>query len=177
MNQNRDRPGKAVMRPAQPNPSFPAQPGATDRLDRVWAATRPLEPTPALLDALWVHASAELDQIEATAPPVIPTSRRWSSRRRVVAGVALAQAAALLVCVGFALLPRRDEPVGPLALNPPDRPASKPMVVVGSEQTLCVRIDADGFRNDFLDQPPMFPTMADNTSHDFFDAVEIAANP
>lgn len=152
------------MRPADRGFSSPAE-----RFDRAWAATRPAEPSPELLDALWAQASAELDRIEAAGrsgshESLIPIGRRRTRRRRIVVRIALAQAAALLVGVGLALMSRRGEPV-------------VPVVVVGAEQTLVIRIDDAGDRVDFLDQPPMFPTMADHTSHDFFNALEIAANP
>lgn len=168
------------MRPAEPSFSSPAE-----RFDRAWAATRPAEPSPELLDALWAQASAELDRIDAAGrsashESLIPIGRRRTRRRRIVVGIALAQAAALLVGVGLAVISRRGEPVVPVVVVPavqPVQPAGKPMVVVGAEQTLVIRIDDAGDRVYFLDQPSMFPTMADHTSHDFFNALEIAANP
>ena len=168
------------MRPARPNPTFSTPLDADQRLDRVWEATRPADPSPATIDAFWAHASAELDRIEAArgggTRDVLPIDSRWSRRRRIGAGILLAQAAALLVGLGLAWLPRQGEPVGPIAVVPLALHPDKPIVDVGAEQTLFVRIDQAGPRYDYLDQPAMLPTMADNTSHDFFNAMEDAAN-
>ena len=199
--------------PPGPNP-------AADRLDRAWAATRPLDPSPEVLDALWAHASAELDRIEAArSSPVIPFAPVRARRRRwVIATVALAQAAAILLAVGFAWNHRsgnapRPTPV-PVALteNRPPKLLVRPevvttipapqvvpvvasqsqqsgeaavlpillmtgMVVVEVDKTLIVHINEDAHRVEQIDQAPMLPSMADNTAHDFFNAMESLAIP
>ncbi len=91
------------------------------QLDRIWEATRPLDPSPERLDALWLDASAALDRREvATAAPAARTLtlparpwRPWPLGIAIGAGaVGLAQAAALLFAV---FLPGRPAagPAGP----------------------------------------------------------------
>lgn len=65
------------------------------KLDRLWDATRPLEPADARWDALWARVSESLDH---PAPPVVTLpSRTW--KRYALAAFALAQAAAILAAV------------------------------------------------------------------------------
>jgi hypothetical protein len=112
-------------------------------LDRLWEATRPVEPTPEAWDAVWAKIAATLpcpvavhgDREDApvldpspsrngTGPRVLvhpapdpdptgPRPRVRSWRLAAVALVGLAQAAAILVALG-------------LAWRPPDRPAGPP---------------------------------------------------
>ena len=192
--------------PSHHNPSVPPGPNPTaDRLDRVWAATRPPEPSPAMLDTLWAHASAELDRIEATRTiPVIPFDpTRAHRRRRFIASVAVAQAAAILLAVGLAWNYRTGHPgrpalvavtedarssavAVPVVANQPKQPVAAAvsststttaMVVVEVDKTLVVRINDDDHKVEQVDQTPMLSTMADNTAHDFFNAMESLAIP
>jgi hypothetical protein len=94
------------------------------RLDRLWEATRPSEPTPDVWDAVWARMATSLDLSTSTelessvtiktaslngSPPVVklplkvngprlsPRSRPWH-----LAAIGLAQAAAILLAVGLA---------------------------------------------------------------------------
>lgn len=180
MNLRRDRPGEFAMRPS-PEPDL-----RTETLDRLWAATRPAPPTPEQMDALWAGAARELDRIEAagTAPLVLPTRRR-----RAVAWVALAQAAVILIAVGFALTdrgstaPRRPEAVptpGPAlvaAHQPPEPTAEAPVakLEVGFYEAAFVRIGSKGWHVDRLADPPAASSIPENTWHDFFNDAESMA--
>jgi hypothetical protein len=71
------------------------------RLDRIWELTRPVPPSGDTLDALWAHASVELDgRRPSVRLKLVGADRR---RRWLVAGFVLAQAAAVLVA-GLVLL-------------------------------------------------------------------------
>jgi len=89
------------------------------QLDRLWEATRPIEPTPDVWDAVWARMASSLDpststELESTGPlngsPRVveiplngprhsPRSRPWHS---AAIGLGLAQAAAILLAVGLA---------------------------------------------------------------------------
>ena len=105
MNHRLDRSGEFAMRTQDPSNPTPHADASSARFDRVWAATRPSDPSPATLDALWAHASVELDRIAASRESgqvetrVIPFANRSTRRRRIVAGIILAQAAAILAAV------------------------------------------------------------------------------
>jgi hypothetical protein len=78
------------------------------RFDQTWEATRPSEPTPSMMDALWASASVALE-----AQPAPATLRLEGLRHRrswLKPALVLAQAAALLLAVGFVLLPRGEVP-------------------------------------------------------------------
>lgn len=100
------------------------------RLDRLWNATRPDEPSPAEWDALWAKVTARLDA--PPAPPIPMPAPAW--KRYSVVAFTLAQAAALLIACGL-LLPGR--PSAP-------QPASVLAAAVDIEpgDTVLIRLDA-----------------------------------
>jgi hypothetical protein len=134
------------------------------RLDRIWEATRPPEPSIEALDALWARASTALD---APRSAVIPFQKAPARRGRwaVVAFLA-AQAATVLVAASF--LFRNDAKV---AAEPPAK------VTANIDQSVVVRIDDVAYRVEFLDDSEQFAhsSMADATSHDIFNALESMA--
>src|SRR4051812_39487671 len=74
------------------------------RLDQLWEATRPLEPSAVAWDRIWANVSEAIDRrSEGTAAPAAARSRPWAGRwhRSGVAAFAVAQAAVILI--GFAL--------------------------------------------------------------------------
>jgi hypothetical protein len=89
--------------------------GRLGQLDRLWQATRPVEPSDAAWETLWSGVCDRLDQPAAVEAGVgiedeagrdlialpVAASRSW--RRRLTAVFGLAQAAALLVCFGLLL--------------------------------------------------------------------------
>lgn len=167
-------------RPAPPVP--PA-----DRLDLAWAATRPAEPSPELLDALWAHASAELDRIEAArGGDVIPLDeRRPARRRRGLVALALAQAAAVLVAAGLAWHHRAAPPravdlaEAPAAKPVPSSPVAPPpeidawsVVDVPDDTFVVYRIEDTGHR---VEEHAQNPLPAGATMHDVVNAMESAA--
>ena len=171
---------------ARPRPPAPAAldlAPARDPLARAWDATRPADPSPELLDALWAHASAELDRI-AAAPdaPTIPFDRARPGRRRALAGLALAAAALVLAGVAWQRPARRVEVVvAPVVTSPvvappaPPVPAARGMVDVEVDKILFVQIDDEGHQVRQLAQTPTFPTIPEGTQRDLFDALESAA--
>ena len=173
-------------RPEPPAPVGPLPPA--DRLDRAWAATRPTDPSPELLDALWAHASAELDRIDAArAGAVIPLpERRSPRRRRALVGLALAQAAAVLVAAGFAWNRQADQEPQSVALGdtpagqvvvPSTVPGSRAIVDVEVDKTLVYRIDGPAHRVEQIDQSALAATAGRDvaTAHDVFDFFESEA--
>lgn len=74
-------------------------------LDRLWAITRPEEPSAEAFQDLWATVMAEADAPELVAVPWSPRRRRWG-----MAALAGAQAAAFLMA-GLLALDRRPSPV------------------------------------------------------------------
>ena len=164
------------------------------KLDRVWEATRPAEPSPATLDALWSRASIELDRIEAARRSGASSRANQAisirRRRRVFVGLALAQAAVILIGVGITLARRGVEPIKSTevarstaptvgdqsVIEDADPSSTRGVVDVGFDETVVVRIGEDGHRVDKLADASVFPTLAD-TSHDVFNALESMATP
>jgi hypothetical protein len=134
------------------------------RLDRIWEATRPPEPSIQALDTLWARASAELDAPKSAVIPFKPAPAR--RRRWAVVAFFAAQAATVLVAGSF--LFRDDVRV---TAAPPTR------VIANVDQTVIVRIDDDGHRVEILDDSEQFAfaSMADATPHDVFNALESMA--
>ncbi len=148
------------------------------RFDRIWESTRPAQPPAEALDALWARAAAALD---ARAPATIPFE---GSSRRPWAQVALRSALAASILAAAVLLPRRVDPErSSIALAPPAGPieaeAPAPLkVTVNDLETVIVRIGDGDPRVDRHDEAHLlFPSMADNTPYDVFNAVESMAFP
>ncbi len=152
-----------------------------DRLDRVWAATRPADPSPDSLDALWARASAALDApapLRLVGPDAVRARSRARNRGRGwaigVLALGMAQAAALMV-ITLNLIDRPDGP-GPAIVAGPKASAVPSRVTAEVYQTLVVRFDEAGSpRVERLDETPVGYTLADATPHDVFSAVESAA--
>ena len=190
MNHRRHRLGEFAMRPDR-NPTTPNPESPTDRLDQVWAATRPPELSPATMDALWASATRELDRIEAARRAgsatrdrlTLPTRARGRGRR-VFMGIALAEAAVVLIGVGFALSrpasTNAPKPLSPIAQTQPAparaRLAARPVIEVAAGQTLHVRIGDDGHHYDFLTEPSISSNLPEGTPHDVFNAMESMAS-
>ncbi len=116
-------------------PSCAAWAQDAERLDRLWEATRPAEPSPEAWDAVWSGISAALDRrsLAAVPPPLSQPAlglaepggirehtwprprtagRRWGVGAMALIG--LAQAAAILIAIGLAWQPA-PRPEGPVA--------------------------------------------------------------
>jgi hypothetical protein len=135
------------------------------RLDRIWEATRPPEPSIQALDTLWARASAALDAPKST---VIPFEKAPARRGRwAVVAFFAAQAAAVLAVASFLF----QNDVHQVAAAAPAR------VTANVDQTVIVRIDDDGHRVEILDDSEQFAfaSMADATPHDVFNALESMA--
>ena len=144
-----------------------------EKLDRIWEATRPSGPSMDAMDALWARASAELDARKA-APAMLrldrPGRRRWA-----MAGLVLAQAAAVLVAAAVLLRHDAGRPIA-VAVREPDlldlkvEPDMLPTVRIGKDNG--VRVETDDFSYPF-DSPSLPP----ETPKDLFDAAETMAGP
>ncbi len=86
------------------------------RFDQIWEATRPVEPSPEQLDALWARAAVALEA-RSTASPLslegmtVPSRRRWIKPARI-----FAQAAAVVIAAGLLVNAIRNEAVKPQPL-------------------------------------------------------------
>jgi hypothetical protein len=137
-----------------------------DRFDRIWEATRPIEPTADAMDALWARASVVLDARPIPAPlrlEGLSHRRRWAKAAFVVA-----QAAALLVAVLFLL--RRDDvrPVEVAIVTPVE-------VTPGEDQTAIVRIDQNRNHQVVYHEEEVAATTSSippGTQHGLFNAIE-----
>ena len=166
------------------------------RFDRIWEATRPLEPSTDAMDALWANASAALDDRPAVVPATLRFEAPARRRRWAMAAFALAQAAALLVAALFlfrgngALGPRpaqiqvADATTSKTPVIPDiDRPASTEPVMldlkIGFDQMAVVRIGKQGEpRVEMLDQAHLFASslIPEFTFHDEYNEWEIMAS-
>jgi hypothetical protein len=92
-------------------PRCAAESDAARQLDRLWAATRPAEPSPAAWGRLWDSVTTALD-----APATIPLAgerprRRWLGP--VIATALIAQAAAVILAVGLLVSGQASTKSGP----------------------------------------------------------------
>ncbi len=178
------------MRPLPNDPHLTPDP--INSLDRIWAATRPDDPSPAMMDALWACASRELDRIEASRRPAPNRTMSLAlpgRRGRFIAWAALAQAAAILIVAGVLFTRRGHDPVPPPAIvaapvrsavtPPPVVPAPQLAATPGSildvpvGQTLLKSMDRQGYT--FLDNPPVGHSIPDWTERDVFNELESRA--
>ncbi len=121
-----------------------------EQLDRLWDATRPVEPSPAAWNAVWSNITESLaDRENCPAPTAIPITTpaqrprpgRWIA---AVALVGLAQAAAVLVALGLAWRAPSDAPESRLAER--DRSIRTEPTAIRSERLVdpVVDIEAGG---------------------------------
>ncbi len=98
------------------------------RLDRLWEATRPAEPAGSW-EMTWAGVSRALDRAPTpeseTLRPDFSSSRPW--RRSTLVAFGLAQAAAILIAVGF--LSRHDEARVPAELVTIEIPYGQPVLI------------------------------------------------
>ena len=188
----------------RPDPNHPPLEPETpaDRLDRLWLATRPSAPSAALLDTLWASAARDLDRIEASRSAGVARRETLTfpnRRRRLIwTGIALAQAAVILIGVGIALTRRGNpEPApGPVVMeHPPATVEVAPVasaetsprqsvtglavlltVGVESHETLMIRYDDDGPEIKRVTNPVISSTLPEGTPHDVFNALESMAS-
>jgi hypothetical protein len=93
-------------------PECASQAARDRRLDRLWDATRPLEPSALAWDVAWNRLSGALDR--PTAPEILPfAATAW--RRAAVAVLGLAQAAALLFILVYHSQPMQKAQVQEIA--------------------------------------------------------------
>ena len=129
------------------------------RLDQVWAATRPLEPSNEAFDSLWSSLST------VSPVPAHPVRLDYRNRRPLWVSVGLAQAAAVLI---LALTFSRMNRVEPTQDGPaPASPASTQLLAnfvgtvdipVDSDATFFIRIKDQGFAVDRIDMDNQSPT-------------------
>ena len=139
------------------------------RLDRAWEATRSLDPSPEVMDALWARVSHELDARKA--PVTIPFKASGRRPAWVKSAFIAAQAAAILVAATLLLL-RRDEnrPVA-LAVAVVEPGASDLLNLDVEDDTLSVvRIDKVNRHQVERLASPALP--AANTPHDEVSEME-----
>jgi len=127
------------------------------RLDDLWAATRPVEPSGAVFDEIW----ARVTEAAGPAPETIPFRRSSSWRRPVLGGmiVAFAAAAAVMIaCLGpfGPNVGRQPTPAGPT--SPPPSPLIARNFEVDTGQVLFIHVnenDAKGVRRPAPDNNDM----------------------
>ncbi|APW61450.1 hypothetical protein [Paludisphaera borealis] len=124
-----------------------------DRLDALWEATRPVEPSAQAWDRVWASVADDLDRLPASTAQVVAATGREGlfvhppspilARRPLAVGAAaaavvLAQAAAILLAVGLSWYGADREPAAP----------SQPQVATGEVrieegQFVLIRSNAD----------------------------------
>ena len=121
---------------------------AARRLERSWAATRPVEPSPAAFNRIWAGVTAALDVVEPAPVRLQLTTRPVASpaRWRTFAGFALAAAAGL----ALAMLPMLGRDGGgpePPEGAPPSVSAPTAVALARFEfeqgSTAIIRIDSE----------------------------------
>ena len=119
-----------------------------DALDRLWAATRPEEPSAASFDRLWAQVCARDSEPRALA---FATARPW--RRWGLALAVAAQAAALLVA-GFVAL-NRPEPIQVARGPEVALPHAGEVLLLAVGTTGFLTLGADGVMVEFEVRPEM----------------------
>jgi hypothetical protein len=161
-------------------PSCAAWSRRADHFDRIWEATRPVEPSADVLDALWARASAELDAPGTLR--IVPTDRPRRLRRLAVFAFVAAQAAAVLVAAlvlmrqgdGHRVEVAKADPRPSPTVQPP-HPLDLHVGADGSDQLAVVHIGKDNrYRFELHDLSAQFASSAlpDLTPHDEVSAVE-----
>jgi hypothetical protein len=144
------------------------------QVDRIWEATRPVEPSMDALDALWAHASLELDGLKA-APATLKFERR-NTRRAMVSFLAMAAA----ILVAAVVLLQRDgvKRVEVAVKTPATVEAKEPELLdlkVEPDVLAVVRIGKDNairIEKDDLSQLYNSPSLPVATPHDEIDSME-----
>ncbi len=100
-------------------PSCASWSAKVEKLDRIWEATRPVEPSPEAFEAVWSRVVAQAD-----APPVLAFRPRVQWKTWGLRAAAMAQAAALLIGASVLLLSNKSTPVSaPTVASSNGRPA------------------------------------------------------
>jgi len=146
-------------------PRCAAEAGNAARLDRLWVAARPPDPSPAQWETLWASVSRALDRPPAfaRAAPLRAaggrsTHRTGLGRRWVLPAIGLAQAAAVLIAVLVVSQRDRREP-GPI---PAPRTVAvaidegQHVVIIADRQGIHVRDLPDEGTNAFDVADPYF---------------------
>jgi hypothetical protein len=97
------------------------------RLDRLWEATRPAEPTASRWETTWADVSQALDRGSTPEPAVLRPGPHRPWRRSTLVAFGLAQAAAILIAVGF--FARHDEAPAPAELVNVEIPYGQPVLI------------------------------------------------
>jgi predicted anti-sigma-YlaC factor YlaD len=155
-------------------PSCAAWSRQATRFEQIWEATRPLEPSPLAMDALWASASVALDapQTATLSLEGLTTQRRsW-----LKPALLMAQAAALLIAAGLFLLRAREnvkvEPLQVAVVTP-----VKLDVDVKEGETAIVRIGED-LQDDHEvviqteEVASASSSIPDDSQHGLFNAIE-----
>lgn len=152
-----------------------------NHFDRIWEATRAMEPSADVMDALWARASAKLDTPGTLR--LVPADRPRRLRRLAVFAFVAAQAAAVLVAA-LVLMRRGDDGRVEIAnADPRPTPTAKLHLLDlhvgadGSDQLAVVHIGKDNrYRFEMQDLSAQFASSAlpDQTPHDEVSAVEAA---
>lgn len=164
-----------------------------EQLDRLWDATRPVEPSPAAWNAVWSNIAENLAEREtrpAQAPMALPiaTPARRPRPGRWIAAVALvglAQAAAVLVALGLAWQTSSKAPEARLAnLNrsTPTAPAAirserlvDPVVDIEAGGLMVIRFDGRSSRVE--DRTPAEMNVGADIGMEMTNAMESIATP
>ena len=146
------------------------------RLDQVWAATRPLEPSNEAFDSLWSSLST------VSPVPAHPVRLEFRNRRPLWVSVGLAQAAAVLI---LALAFSRMNRVEPTQDDPAPAPVSTQLLAtavdpldipVDGDATLFIRFKDQGVGIDRIDMDsqtpsPLFVSNRDISKYNDTDAL------
>ena len=124
-----------------PNSTYDHLKDEMNTLDRVWAVTRPIEPSKVLSDQMWARVQAGLDAPVAFA---MPEQTGWSRKKLVLVVVGLAQAAAVLIGIWVTNRPVQVGRQNPSALVARLEPKTFDLE---NDETLVVNIDGNVIEN------------------------------
>ena len=132
------------------------EPDQNDTLDRLWAATRPEEPSAEIFDRIWAEVCDRASRPETLAFTPVASWKRWG----LEVGV-LAQAAAMMIAAFVALRqpdPAKVDPNGPITPPPQlarDHDSAKmfPPILLAAGTTAFVDLDRHGLVKEVKFQP------------------------